>query len=139
MSIPESVRDLLATGPLVHLTTIGPDGGPQVTLVWMGVEGDELVCAHMTDRQKLKNVRRDPRVVVSFIGPERNAMGLQEYVVAYGNARITEGGAADLLQRLAHVYIGPDAVFPPASVRDLPGFVLRVKPERFTGLGPWAK
>ncbi len=139
MTIPDSVRALLATGPLVHLTTIGPDGGPQVTLVWMGIEDDELVCAHMTDRQKLKNVRKDSRVVVSFIGPDRDAMGLQEYVVVYGTARITEGGAADLLQSLAHIYLGPDAVFPPESVRHLPGFILRVKPARITGHGEWAK
>ena len=139
MNNPDSVRDLLASGPLVHLTTIGPDGSPQVTLVWMGIEDDELVCAHMTDRQKLKNVRRDPRVVVSFTGPNKDAMGLQEYVVVQGQARITEGGAADLLQQLAHVYIGPDAVFPPQAVRHLSGFVLRITPERITGHGPWAK
>ncbi len=139
MDIPDSVRALLAAGAPVHLTTIGPDGSPQVTLVWMAIEDDEFVCAHMTDRQKLKNVRRDPRVVLSFVGPGHDAMGLQEYIVVQGQARITEGGAADLLQRLAHVYMGPDALFPPQAIRHLPGYVMRIKPERITGHGPWAK
>jgi hypothetical protein len=75
--------------------------------------------------------------VLSLLGPATNAMGLREYLVVYGAARVTEGGAAALLQRLAHVYIGPDAEFPPAPGRDRPGFIMHVRPERFAGVGPW--
>jgi hypothetical protein len=42
----------------------------------------------------------------------KNAIGLQQYVVVYGKARITEGGAPVLLQRLAHIYLGPNVEFP---------------------------
>ncbi len=64
--------------------------------------------------------------------------GLPEYVVAYDTARITEGGAVDLLARLAKIYIGPEVDFaPPLSSR--PGFVMHVRPARFGGIGPWAK
>lgn len=139
MTIPNSVREVLASGPAVHLTTIGPDGSPQVTLVWMGIEEDEFVCAHMTDRQKLKNVRRDPRVVASFLAPNHDAMGLQDYVVVQGEARITEGGAAELLQRLARIYIGPEAEFPPQAIRHLPGFIMRIKPTKISGHGEWSE
>jgi hypothetical protein len=58
--------------------------------------------------------------------------------VAYGNARITEGSAVPLVQRLAKIYLGPKADFPPPSMLNIPGFVTRIAPDRFTGVGPWA-
>lgn len=139
MSIPDSIAALIATGPHAHLTTLNADGSPQVTLVWIGIEGDEIVIGHMGEWQKVKNVRRDPRVALSMLAQGRNAMGLQEYVVVHGKARITEGGAADLLQRLAHIYLGPTVEFPPAQHRTKPGYITRIAPERYTGVGPWAE
>jgi hypothetical protein len=47
-------------------------------------------------------------------------MRLQE-LVFYGNARVTEGGAVDLLQRLARINLGPNADYPPAAMRNIPG------------------
>lgn len=138
MPLPQSLIELVATSPLAHLTTINKDGSPQTTVVWIGIDGDELVTAHMHESQKVRNVRRDPRVSVSFLGPETNDIGLREYAVIAGRVRITVGGAADLLQRLAHGYLGPDVAFPPESVRDRPGFVLHITPERIGGIGPWA-
>ena len=113
MKIPDTVRALIEKAPHAHLTTLNRDGSPQVSMVWVGLENDEFVVGHMGVWQKVRNVRRDPRVSLSFMGETTNEMGLLEYVVAYGDARITEGGAADLLQRLAHLYMGPDVVFPP--------------------------
>lgn len=138
MKIPDSVRDLVATGPLVHLTTLNADGSPQISVVWIGIEGEELVCAHMGAWQKVKNVRRDPRVALSMLAPGRNPMGLPQYLVVYGKARITEGGAAAILQRLARIYMSPDAVFPPEPLRSRPGYVTRINPERLAGVGPWS-
>ena len=57
-------------------------------------------------------------------------------IVVHGRARVQEGGAAALLQELAHVYMGPDVVFPPPGF-DAPGFVLSITPERLGGVGPW--
>lgn len=139
MKIPNSVRDLIASAPLAHLTTLNADGSPQVTVVWVGIENDEFVCGHMSAYQKVKNIRKDNRVVLSMLGHGKNAFGLQEYLVVYGNAYLTEGGAADLLQRLAHVYLGPDVEFPPESVRNQTGFITHIVPERFAGNGDWSK
>jgi PPOX class probable F420-dependent enzyme len=138
MKIPESVQTLVATGPLAHLTTLNNDGSPQVTVVWVAIEGDEIVSAHLDLHHKIKNIRRDPRVAVSLLSPSKNTIGLQEYLVVYGEARVTEGGAVPLLQRLARIYMGPDADFPPAELRDRPGFVTRITPHRFAGEGPWS-
>ncbi len=137
MNIPDSVRELIATGPLAHLTTLNPDGSPQVTVIWVGIENEEFVIGHMGVWQKVKNMRRDSRVVLSMLGKGKNPMGLQEYLVIHGNARITEGGAAVLLQRLAHIYLGPDVEFPPAPYRNNPGYITRITPSRFSGVGPW--
>jgi hypothetical protein len=68
----------------------------------------------------------------------KNAIGLQQYLVVYGKARITEGGAPVLLQRLAHICLGPNVEFPSAPDRDKPGYITRITPERFTGVGPWS-
>jgi hypothetical protein len=86
----------------------------------------------------VKNARRDPRVALSMLGPETNQMGLREYLVIYGTGRVTEGGAAALLQQLARVYVAPEAEFPPEAVRHRPGYITRIRPERYVGIGPWA-
>lgn len=138
MKIPQSIRELIANAPLAHLTTLDSKGGPQVTVVWVGVENEEFVIGHLAVHQKIKNIRRDPRVALSVLGDKTNAQGLREYVVAYGNARVTEGGAVDLLQRLAPIYLGPSADFPSAAMRNIQGYVTRIIPARFSGIGPWA-
>jgi PPOX class probable F420-dependent enzyme len=137
MKIPDSVKQLIASAPLAHLTTLNADGSPQVTVVWVGIQDDEFVCAHMTAYQKVRNIQNDPRVVLSMLGHKKTEMGLQEYLVVYGNAYLTEGGAADLLQKLAYSYIAPDVEFPPASVRNQPGFITHIVPQRFAGVGAW--
>ena len=139
MKIPQSVRNEITKAPLAHLTTLNKDGSPQVTLIWVSVEGEEFVIAHLALHQKIKNVRREPRVALSFIGENTSKQGMREYVVAYGRARITEGGAVPLLQRLAPLYLGPKADFPPASMRNIPGYITRITADRFSGIGPWAE
>jgi PPOX class probable F420-dependent enzyme len=138
MQIPQTVRDVIEKGPFVHLTTLNPNGSPQVTVVWAGIEGEEFVMGHLAMHQKVKNIRHDPRVALSFLG-YNTTQGMREYVVVYGNARVTQGGAVPLLQRLAPIYLGPGAEYPPASMRNIGGYVTRVTPARFSGIGPWAQ
>ena len=136
-ALPDSVRAVLEGPSVAHLTTLNPDGSPQVSVVWIGLEGEEVVCAHLPRNRKVRNLERDGRVALSVMAGGRNPMGLDEYVVLYGRARITEGGAPELLQRLARVYLGPDAVFPPMPDPP-PGYVTRIAVERVAGVGPWA-
>jgi PPOX class probable F420-dependent enzyme len=136
MTILVSVCELIATAPLVHLTTLNRDGSPQVSVIWMGIEDDEFVSGHLHLHQKVKNIRRDPRVVFSCLGHGTNPLGLREYLVVHGKARVTEGGALALLERLARLYLSPDAVFPPETLRNQPGWITRIKPERSGGIGP---
>jgi PPOX class probable F420-dependent enzyme len=136
-ALPESARELIESGALGHLVTLNEDGSPQVTCVWIGIEDDELVSGHLRRQQKIRNIERDPRVTVTFEGTRIHPPGLKEYLVVHGRARVTEGGAPELLQRLAHVYLGPDVTFPPMPDPP-PGFITRTSVERIGGIGPWA-
>ena len=137
MTLPASARAVLESGALAHLVTLNRNGSPQVSCVWVGLDGDEIVSGHLAATQKkLRNVRADPRVVMSLEGTRIHPPGLREYLVVHGHARVEEGGGAALLQRLAHTYLGPNVRFPPMDDPP-PGFVLRTTVERLGGLGPW--
>ena len=82
--IPDNVRTAISAGRLAHLVTLNADGSPQVTCVWVGIDRDELVTAHLGAYQKVKNVGRDPRVAVSLETGNAGASGLPEYLVVYG-------------------------------------------------------
>ena len=135
-SLPDSARAVLESAALAHLVTLNPDGSPQVTIVWVGLDGDEIVIGHLPDHRKLRNIRNDSRVALSIETPERNPMGLNEYLVIYGTARVTEGGAAGLLQELARTYLGPGVRFPPVD-NPPPGYITHITVDRISGVGPW--
>lgn len=136
--LPETARALIRSGRLAHCVTINPDGTPQVSAVWIGLDGDEIVMAHLPEHRKVRNLRRNPHVVLSLDSDERNAIGMQHNLVIRGTATVTEGGAPELLQRLAKVYGGPDAEFPlpPDPPR---GYVVRITVNRVGGVGPWTE
>ena len=136
MQIPQSLIDLIETGRDAHLVTMNKDGSPHVTIVWVGIENGEIVSAHLPRNQKVRNIERDPRVILSLEGTTKSSYGLREYAVVHGQARITEGGAAELLQKLAYVYMGPGVKFPPMD-NPPPGYIARIKVTRIEGVGPW--
>jgi PPOX class probable F420-dependent enzyme len=123
----------------VHVTTIDPDGTPHVTLAWAGVDGDEIVMATFFNlgQRKLRNLRRDPRVVLSVQAKTFEGQGLWPYAVVQGRVdRIAEGGALAVMDRLSQYYIGPGQQYP---MREVPeGIVLHVAVDRIYGQGPWA-
>jgi PPOX class probable F420-dependent enzyme len=133
----DAAREALTAGHLAHLVTTNPDGTPQVAIVWVGLEDGDIVSGHLSPtQQKLRNLAREPRVALSMATGGRNEYGLDHYLVVHGTARITDGGAPELLQRLALVYLGPDVRFPPMD-EPPPGVVVRITPTRVGGVGPW--
>jgi len=137
VTLSAAARELLESSALAHLVTVGRDGAPQVAVVWVGLDGDEIVAGHLDPtQQKLRNIRRDPRVVLSIETDHDNAYGLREHLIVHGRAHLTEGGAPELLQRLAHVYLGPGVTFPPMDDPP-PGVITHIAVERVGGLGPW--
>ena len=135
MQIPETARAVIESGRLAHVVTVNRDGSPHVTIVWVGLDRDEIVIGKLMADQKVANIRRDPRVSLS-IEAEGEQWGMQNYLVVEGTARITEGGAPALLHDLAQRYIGPGTQFPPMP--DPPdGFIIRIAPTKIRGMGPW--
>lgn len=135
-ALPDSARELIGSGRLAHCATVNEDGSPQLSVVWVGLDGDEIVTAHMGAWQKVKNLQRDPRVALSIEADSRNAVGMEHSPTIHGHARITEGGAAELLLQLAATYIGPGVKFPPYDDPP-PGYILHITVDRVSGLGPW--
>ena len=136
MQIPQSLIDLIDSGAHAHLVTMNKDGSPHVTVVWIGVENGEIVSAHLPRNQKVRNIERDSRVVLSLEANTLSDFGLREYAVVYGEARITEGGAPELLQKLAYIYMGKGVKFPPME-NPPPGYITRIRVANIEGVGPW--
>ena len=135
VELPASARAVIESGRLAHLVTVNADGSPHVTIVWVGLDGDEIVVGKLFVDQKVRNIRRDQRVSLS-IEADGDQHGMRHYLVVEGAARVTEGGAPALLHDLAQRYIGPGATFPPMP--DPPdGFVIRISPAKVRGMGPW--
>ena len=136
--LSDAAFELLGSAAVATIATINEDGSPHLSSAWIGLEDGELVFGTLPDQRKLRNLRRDPRVSIQVQSDRINDWGLREYLVIDGTARITEGGAAALLQTLARTYLGPDVVFP-AMPHPPPGFVTHVRIDRISGIGPWRR
>ncbi|WP_045877259.1 PPOX class F420-dependent oxidoreductase [Pseudofrankia sp. DC12] len=135
-ALTDEARSVITGGNLGHLVTLNPDGSPQASVVWIGLDGDAIVTAHLAAYQKIRNIRRDPRVVLTIETGVLNAAGMTEYLIVHGKATVNEGGAPALLNRLAKVYLGPDATYPPMP-NPPEGYVLSISVDRVGGIGPW--
>jgi PPOX class probable F420-dependent enzyme len=139
MKLNDAARELIGDGTDATLVTLNPDGSPQATVVWVALEstpdGDEIVSAHLAEYQKTRNVRRDPRVAVTILST-KHPLQQTPYLVVAGTARIQEGGAPELLKKLAKTMLGSDEHFPPPN--SPPGLLTRVRIDKVGGYGPWA-
>ena len=130
IALPQSVKRILEDKAYGHVITSGASGKPQVTMVWVDVDGDEVVFNTAEARLKPKNLGRDPRVVISV--QDRNDP--QSYMVFHGTASITEAGADAHIDKLAKRFLGADK-YPfrrPGETR----LMVRVKVDRIGGYGP---
>ena len=133
-ALSPELRELIEAGALAHLTTINADGSPQVSVIWIGIDGDDLVSGHMSHYLKLRNIERDPRVVLSFTAPHEAGVFMNPYAVLNCHASVEPTDEAwDLLNRLTKVYTVPDAEFPAPKG---PGYIVRYAVDRITGVGP---
>jgi PPOX class probable F420-dependent enzyme len=136
-TLPDSAKALIDSGANVHLVTVNPDGSPQASMVWAGMIDEEICVGALTPRQKIHNIRRDPRVTLSIESPEHDRLGLSEYLVVVGTARVTEGGAHEFISMLAKRRLPPGTKFPRGEDK-APGWIMRIAAERWRGYGPWS-
>jgi hypothetical protein len=97
--------------------------------------GDELVTAHLQEHQKVRNIRRDSRVAVTFASTDRSGPQTP-YLSIKGRARIEVGGAPEVLDEIATSIFGPGTGFPPPD--SPPGYLTRITIEKVGGVRPWA-
>ncbi|HXE90856.1 MAG TPA: PPOX class F420-dependent oxidoreductase [Terriglobales bacterium] len=128
-AIPEKFRDLFEKPAFGHLATLNADGSPQVTPVWLDIEGDLILVNSAKGRKKDRNVRRDPRVALSVADPANP----YRYLEVRGRVvEITEKGADEHIDKQAKKYLGVDR-YPgraPGEVRVL----YKIQPEHFTSM-----
>jgi len=107
MPISDNARILLEQPIFASLATIGPDGHPQVTVIWLHVEGDKVVFNTAEGRAKHRNMVADPRVTVMLLDPENG----YRYAELRGTVEVTTHGADQSIDELAQKYLGTDYPF----------------------------
>ena len=133
VALPESARALLADRAYGHLVTTNPSGTPQTSMLWVDVEGDEVLVNTSEGRAKVRNMRRDPRVLLSVQARDEP----QSYLLIHGRVtEITSEGADGHIDMLAGRFLGMDSY--PFRAPGEQRLLVRIVAERISGLGPWA-
>ena len=133
IKLPESARNVLQDKAYGHVVTFGAAGRPQVTMVWVDADGDEVLFNTAEGRKKPQNLRNDPRIIISV--QDRNDP--QAYLLVHGTATLTEAGADAHIDKLANRFLGVDK-YPyrqPGEKR----LVVRVAVDRLGGFAPGMK
>jgi PPOX class probable F420-dependent enzyme len=94
-------RKLFEEPNLAAVSTLGIEGEPHVTMVWVDIEGDELVFNSAEHRGWPKNLRNHPRLAVCVF--DRNDWERNVAVTGRVTSMTTEGGW-DHIQKLARKY-----------------------------------
>ncbi|MFF3941350.1 PPOX class F420-dependent oxidoreductase [Streptomyces phaeofaciens] len=126
VSFSDSVRELLDGRNFAGVATLGPDGAPQNSVVWIKREGDTVLFSSTEGRQKVRNLLRDPRVSVSVY----DLANPYTSVEIRGTAEILPDPDKRLPHELSHKYLGID---PPAEKEDEVRVIVRVVPRRIVG------
>ena len=130
MSLPDALLDLLRRPSPCFLSTLMPDGSPQVTQVWVDTDGEHILINTAQGRQKERNVQRDPRVTVNVVDPT-NAWRIG--MVRGRVLEVTTEGADELIDQLAKKYLNVET-YPfrrPEEVR----VTLKILPDKINEIG----
>lgn len=137
-SIPAPAEALLGSSALAHVVTCNPDGSPQVSVVWCGLRGDQVLFCTEGSTAKVRNLRRHPNVVLSIEDEVRNRAGNQQHLLVYGRAAVIDGPPEKALcDDLCRTYTGR-ADHPMNLSRSATAVTVAVEIDRIAGNGPWA-
>lgn len=123
MTFDDTTRQLVDGTNFAVLATLNPDGSPQTSVIWIGLDGDAVVFSSRADRKKTRNVQRDPRVSLTVI----DATDPYRTVEIRGKAEVFDDPERELGRRLSHKYVGED---PPAEPPEVKRVIVRVVPEK---------
>ena len=101
--IPDSHKDLLVDPVHGVLTTMMPDGQPQMSVVWVDFDEMHVLLNSTLERQKGKNMQKNPKVTVLVIDPDDGA----RFIEVRGEVvEITQEGAIEHADKLTQAYSG---------------------------------
>lgn len=130
MNLPEGLVSLLHQPSVCFLTTLMPDGAPQMTQTWVDTDGEHVVINTVQGFQKVKNVERDPRVTVCVADPSRPH---SYYEVRGRVVKVTTEGGAEHIEALAQRYLG--APYPWFGGRDQVRVIISIAADKVHGRG----
>lgn len=135
--MPASAQTLLGSDALAHVVTLDRNGLPQVSVVWCGVRDNDVLFCTEGSSAKVRNIKRNPRVVLSIEDEMRNAAGTQHHLVIHGVAEVLGPVDQELCDQLCAVYAGHRDH--PINLGKSPTAVtVAVHVERIGGNGPWS-
>ncbi len=129
--IPEQARSLFTNKNFAFLSTLMKDGSPQVTPVWVDIDGNDILVNTAEGRTKQKNVTRDPRVAISVVD------GTNPYTMVTVRGKVVEQlaeGANNHIDLMAKKYLGMDKY--PFAMPGEKRILLRIKPEKVAFIPP---
>ena len=130
MNLPEDLIALLHQPSLCFVTTLMPDGSPQMTQTWADTDGEHVLINTVQGFQKVRNVERDPRVAVCVADPADPS----RYFAIRGKViKVTTEGGAEHIEALAQRYMG--APYPWYGGRDQVRVILTISADRIRGMG----
>jgi PPOX class probable F420-dependent enzyme len=130
MDLSDSLLDLLRKPAICFITTLMPDGSPQISETWVDTDGKHVVINTVQGFQKVRNVARDPRVAVAIADPDNPS----RYVAVRGRVvDVTEHGGAEHIDRLAHKYLG--GPYPWFGGRDQIRVIMTIEAEKISSMG----
>jgi PPOX class probable F420-dependent enzyme len=129
-SLPEGLVDLMRQASPCFISTAMPDGSPQLTQTWVDTDGAHILINTVEGFQKVKNIRRDPRVAVAVSDPRNSA---RYYSVRGEVLGITSEGGAEHIEQLAQRYLGTP--YPWYGGRDQTRLILTIEPHRIHSMG----
>ncbi|MFF0155770.1 PPOX class F420-dependent oxidoreductase [Micromonospora sp. NPDC005203] len=130
MDLPDDLLTLLREPSTCFVTTLMPDGSPQLTQTWVDTDGTHILINTVESHQKTRNVRRDPRVAVAISDPQKPG---RYHEVRGRVVRTSTEGAAEHIDTLAQRYLG--GPYPWFGGRDQVRIILTIEPNRVRSMG----
>lgn len=113
MTLDDTARQLVDGKNFATIATVNPDGSPQTSVIWVGLDGDAVVFSSTASRRKTRNILRDPRVSLTIF----DTADPYRTVEIRGRAEVIDDPRRELGRRLSHKYVGEDPPAEPPSVR----------------------
>ena len=130
MKLPDDLLALLHLPSPCYLSTLMPDGSPQLTQTWVDTDGEHVLINSVAGFQKIRNIERDPRVALTVSDPANPA----SYVTVRGRVvNVTADGAADHIEKLAQRYLG--GPYPWFGGRDQTRLLITIEADKISGVG----